>query len=172
MRQLISDVDWESILNPFDLQDAWHYFSTVFDDIIAKSIPLDLPHHKKNIYMSHKALRLKNKKCKLWNRYTATRSVSIYNSYCKTSLRNLTRNLRCTYEKRLVPNCNENPKQFWKYVNSRLRSRPVIDILKKTDDSIAYTDKISCLMIFSLVYSPTKIPVLCHPYLLIEKLQF
>ena len=26
-------------------------------------------------------------------------------------------------------------------VNSRLRSRPVIDILKKTNDSIAYTDK-------------------------------
>ena len=140
MRQLISDVDWESILNPLDLQDAWHYFSTVFDDIIAKSIPLDLPHHKKNIYMSHKAFRLKNKKCKLWNRYTATRSVSIYNLYCKTrnELRNLTWNLHCTYEKRLVSNCNENPR---KYVNSRLMSRSVIDILKKTDNSIAYTDK-------------------------------
>ena len=80
MRQLISDVDWKSILNPLDLQDAWDYFSTVFDDIIAKSIPLDLLHCKKNIYMSHKALGLKNKKCKLWNQYTATRSVSIYNS--------------------------------------------------------------------------------------------
>ena len=72
MRQLISDVDWENILNPLalDLQDAWHYFSTVFDDIVAKSIPLilDLLRPKKNIYMSHKALRLKNKKCKLWNR--------------------------------------------------------------------------------------------------------
>ena len=95
MRQLISDVDWENILNPLDLQDAWHYFSTVFDDIVAKSIPLDLLRPKKNIYMSHKALHLKNKKCKLWNRYIVTGSVSIFNSYCKTrnELRNLTRNL-------------------------------------------------------------------------------
>ena len=37
MRQLISDVDWENILNPLDLQDAWHYFSTVFDDTVANS---------------------------------------------------------------------------------------------------------------------------------------
>ena len=143
MRQLISDIDWENILNPLDLQDAWHYFSTVFDDnIVAKSIPLYLLHSKKNIYMSHKALRLKNKKCKLWNRYIATGSVSIFNSYCKTrnELRNLTRNLHYMHEKKLVSNCN-NSKHFWKYVNSRLRSRPVVDILKKSDDSIVFTDK-------------------------------
>ena len=50
MRQLISDIDWENILN---LLDAWHYFSTIFDDIVAKSIPLNLLRPKKNIYMSH-----------------------------------------------------------------------------------------------------------------------
>ena len=108
MRQLISDVDWENILNPLDLQVAWHYFSTVFDEI--KSIPLDLLRPKKNIYMSHKALRLKNKKCKLWNQYIATGSVSIFNSCCKTrnELCNLTRNLRYMHEKKLVSNCNNS----------------------------------------------------------------
>ena len=61
MHQLISDVDWESILNPLDLKDAWHYFSTVFDNIIAKSIYTSGPTTSqavKNIYMSHKALCL------------------------------------------------------------------------------------------------------------------
>ena len=76
MRRIISDVDWENILNPLDLHDAWHYFSTVFDKTVAKSIPLDLLHPRKNIYMSHKALCLKNKKCNFWNRYIATGSVS------------------------------------------------------------------------------------------------
>ena len=93
--------------------------------------------------MSHKAFRLKNKKCKLWNRYIANRSVSTLNSYCKirNELCNLTRNLRYTHEKKLVSNCNYNSKHFWKYVNSRLRSRPVVDILKKSDGSIVSTDK-------------------------------
>jgi len=143
MRQLISDIDWENDLNPLHLQDAWHYFSTVFDDIVAKCIPLDLPRPKKNIYMTNKALRLKNKKCKLWNRYIATRSPSIFNAYRKTrnELRNLTRNLRYMHEKKLVSNCNNNSKHFWKYVNSRLRSRPAVDILKKSDGSIVSSDK-------------------------------
>ena len=44
------------------------------------------------------------------------------------------------HEKKLVSNCN-NSKHFWKYVNSRLRSQPVVDILKKSDDSIVFTDK-------------------------------
>ena len=50
MRQLISDVDWENDLNPLHLQDAWHYFSTVFDDIVAKCIPLDLRIQEKYLY--------------------------------------------------------------------------------------------------------------------------
>ena len=123
--------------------------------------------------MSHKALHLKNRKCKLWNQYIATGSVSIFNSYCKTrnDLRNLTKNLRYMYEKKLVSNCNFNSKHFWKYVNFRLRSRPVVGILKKSDDSIAFTnkDKSKLFNDFLLVYLPMKTPVLCHPFLLTEK---
>ena len=52
MRQIISNVDWENILNPLDLHDAWHYFSTVFDNTVSKSIPLYLLHPKKNIYVT------------------------------------------------------------------------------------------------------------------------
>ena len=138
MCQLISNVDWEDVLNPLDLHNAWDYFSATFDDIVLKCIPLEVPRPKKNIYITHKALRLKNKKCKLWNRYMATKSPSTYHSYCqaRNTLRSLTRNLRYSHEKNLVSNFNSNTKHFWKYVNSRLRSRP----LKKSDNSIVYSD--------------------------------
>ena len=55
MRRLISDVDWESTLNHLDLQDAWDYFSSVFDDTVTKCIPLDLPRPKK-IFICHTKL--------------------------------------------------------------------------------------------------------------------
>ena len=68
-----------------------------------------------------------------------TKSPSTYHSYCqaRNTLRSLTRNLRYSHKKNLV---SSNTKQFWKYVNSRLRSRPVIDSLKKPDNSIVYSD--------------------------------
>ena len=143
MCQLISNVDWEETLNPLNFSEAWHYFSTVFDDTVLECIPLEIPRLKKNTFMSHKALRLKNKKCKLWNRYTATSSLSTYHSYCqvRNTLHSLTRNLRYSYEKKLASNFNSNTKHFWKYVNTRLKSRPVIDSLKKSDDTVVYSDE-------------------------------
>ena len=47
MCQLISNVDWEDALNPFDLHNAWDYFSATFNDIVLKCIPLEVPRPKK-----------------------------------------------------------------------------------------------------------------------------
>ena len=118
-------------------------FSTTFDDAVHRCIPLDVPRPKKNVYLTHNALRLKNKKCKLWNRYTTTKTPTAYYSYCqaRNALRSLTRNLHCSYEKELVLNPKSSTKQFWKYVNSRMRSRPVINSLKKADGSTVYSDE-------------------------------
>ena len=72
-----------------------------------------------------------------------TNSLSTYSSYCqaRNTLCSLTRNLRYSYKKKLASNFNVNTKLFWKYVNSHLKSHPVIDSLKKSDDSIVYTDE-------------------------------
>ena len=34
MKQALSDVDWESILDPLDTNDAWLLFKTIFQDIV------------------------------------------------------------------------------------------------------------------------------------------
>ena len=79
MRHLISNVEWNDTLKLLNLHDAWHYFSTTFDSIIAECIPLDCQDQRKTyVYICHQALHLKNKKYKLWNRYVATKSPIIY----------------------------------------------------------------------------------------------
>ena len=51
---------------------------------------------KKSIYMTLEAIRLKNKKSKLWKRYLATKSHFGWVNYrsSKNTLRSLTRRLR------------------------------------------------------------------------------
>ena len=99
-----SHAQQNDILKLLNLHDAWHYFSTTFDSIIAECIPLDVLRPKKNVYVSHQALHLKNKKCKPWNQFMTTKSPTVYKSYCqaRNSLCSLTRNLHDTYEKKLV----------------------------------------------------------------------
>ncbi|KAI8481821.1 hypothetical protein Bbelb_404260 [Branchiostoma belcheri] len=58
----------------------------------------------------------------------------------RNSLRGLTRKLCTDFEHRLAKDIKNNPKAFWKYVNSRLQVRQKVGSLVRTDGSIAQTD--------------------------------
>ena len=98
---------------------------------------------KKNIYMTNAAMRLKNKKSRLWLRYLASKSRYDRNNYikCKNDLRQLTRKLRRDYEQELARIVKSKPKAFWKYVKSKLKTKPQIPALTKPDGSKASTPK-------------------------------
>lgn len=57
------------------------------------------------------------------------------------TLRNLTRSLRKDFEKKLASEIKHNPKAFWKYANSKLRTRSKISDLDCGDGNIASSDK-------------------------------
>ena len=72
----------------------------------------------------------------------------------------MTRSLRRDYEYKLASNCNVNVKQFWKYVNSRLKIRPSISALKQPDNSVTHSDqeKSELFNDFLQVYLQKKLP--------------
>ena len=96
--------------------------------------------------MTHNALRLKNRKCKLWNKYRLTNSPSDFQLYChsRNELHSLTRSLRKMYESNLASDRKMNAKCFWKYVNSCLKVRPVINAIRCEDNSIADSNQEKC----------------------------
>ena len=73
----------------------------------------------------------------------ATKSPVVYQQYCnvRNKLRYMTRSLRREYEYKLASNRNVNVKQFWKYVISRLKTRPSISALKRPDNSVTHSDQ-------------------------------
>ena len=98
---------------------------------------------KRNLYMNNEAIRLKNKKQKLWKKYSVSRSARDYDQFlkCKNQLRSMTRMLRKNFEKTLAKKSKISPKPFWSYVKSRLKTRPKIPTLSKQDGSKAFTSK-------------------------------
>jgi len=107
--------------------------------------PLD----KGKIYfMTRATLHLKNRKCKLWNKYQQSRSSSDYHVYChcRNNLLSLTRSLHRNYETNLASSRTTNVRQFWKYVNSRLKTRPSINSLRREDNSLVDSDQDKCHM--------------------------
>ena len=97
------------------------------------------PRKKNNMYMTNDAIRLKNKKHLLWKRYINTKSSYDHSAFvtCKNRLRNLTRHLRAEYENNIVRKIKSKPKIFWKYVNSKLKTREKIPTLNNMDGTFS-----------------------------------
>ena len=72
-----------------------------------------------------------------------SKAVRDYTAFKDTSnkLRSLTRNLRRKHKANLVSNIAKNPKSFWRYVNTSLKTRLDIDAIKRIDGSLASSDQ-------------------------------
>ena len=66
-----------------------------------------------------------------------------YLAYTKArnALRTLTRNLRKQFERQIANNVKENPKAFWSYVRSRMKTRPVIGNIEDMDGKLHTSDE-------------------------------
>ena len=91
---------------------------------------------RKNIYMTPRATRLKNKKDKLWKMYEAVPCAFNYLNFTSTTV---------LYQS--VPNCKTKPKQFWTYSNSKLKMKANIPTLKDDQGNLAKTDKEKAAML-------------------------
>ena len=143
MRTLFEAIDWEDALNSSNIHQAWDVFASYYESILMECVLCHVPKtKKKNIYMTREALRIKKKKCKLWKQYKLSGTTTDYSLYCKArnELRSLTRSLRKLYEEKITCNIKTNQKVFWKYVNSRLKSRSSINCLQHPDGSMAHTN--------------------------------
>jgi len=128
MRELLNAVNWEESIGSLEITEAWNLFSTTLDSAIDACIPTFCPSTKKNLYMTKEALHQKNVKNRLWRQYLQTRLSRDYTLFTKArnNLRSLTRKLRRNFEKSIVTNIKQNPKSFWKYANSRLKTKAKI----------------------------------------------
>ena len=99
------------------------------------------PREKKNVYINSEVFTLKMKN-KLWKKYRLTHCPSDLSNYksVNNQLRSLTRNLKNDYERQLVHSTVSNPKVFWQYVNSKMKTRSVISELLCPDGSLVNSD--------------------------------
>ena len=74
----------------------------------------------------------KKKEEKLWRTYRNTGDVLDHARFtqCRNQLWSLTRKLRRKFEEDLARNIKTNPKAFWRYSNTRLKTKSRLDDLR------------------------------------------
>ena len=93
--------------------------------------------------MNWTAFQLRKKKKMLWSKYRLTLDAMDHARFarCKNQLRKLTRNLRQEYESRLAADLKNNPKAFWCYTSSRLKTKCRVEDLRDEGGTLMTDDQ-------------------------------
>ncbi|XP_019622026.1 PREDICTED: uncharacterized protein LOC109468213 [Branchiostoma belcheri] len=139
----LSGINWDTRLKNKSFDEAYSDFIDVLQASIDSHVPLSNEKtSKKNLYTTQEVKRLSKKKRANWDHYTITGDEVDYAWYTATrnDLRKL-RRLRYEFESNLARDIKQNPKSFWKYVNSRLKTKTTIGDLKMADGTMTSSKK-------------------------------
>ena len=129
----LSDINWD-IMEEMNVEQCWDFFSQNVKEVINDTIPLhkDPKKKPKPPWMDNYCLKLVEQKYRAWKRYTFSRNRVDYLHYCQ--IRNkVSRSVRYAkrkFERGISLEAKENPKSFWKFVNSKMKTRSGIGDLK------------------------------------------
>ena len=147
IREKLSEINWDKELEGKNTQDSWTKIKLTVHKLIDNHIPKKRNSNSnrptKPLWMNDKAMAAIKKKRDSFKRYLQTREGADYQSYAK--FRNQakweTRKAKREYEKHIAKQTKKNPKAFFRYANSKLKTRSGVADLHKEDGSTTKTDQ-------------------------------
>jgi len=158
-------IDWDALLDPFqnDANSQFKVFHEVLQQVCNRCIPCvssDTATKKHRPPMNRDMRRLIHRKNRLWTRYMETKDILKYDEYrkCRNRVRTITRKAKREYELNLAMKVRSEPKNFWNYANSKLKTRCRIPDLYVNSNNSQLTsndqDKVEVLSnFFASVYT-------------------
>jgi hypothetical protein len=138
----IRKIDWDLKLEDLNTCDAWSSIEDIISNEMEENIPKSRAKKRKS-YINKQAERKMKKKYYHWKRFCETNSgrdhAELKNE--RNSLRHLTRKLQKEFEKDLIKKLKKDPKAFWRYANSKLKTRSKIADLLKSDGTLTQTEE-------------------------------
>lgn len=147
IRKDIGSTNWDEELKDKNTEDTW---STIKDRIkmleenyIPKLFGQNGKRPRRPLWMSEKAFDVVKKKHEAFKKYMGTKGGSDYQNYAK--FRNQAkweiRKAKRAFERNVAMQAKSNPKAFYKYANSKLKTKTGIADLEKEDGTLTDNDK-------------------------------
>ena len=127
IRRDLSAVNWADELQG-DANDQWQVFRLIVKQLEERYVPLKKEKSRKKApWMSYKAVKLENKKRKLYKKYKNTKHPAYVKATREAAIE--LRRAKRNFERKLAKNIDTDKKSFYAYVRSRSRSRPTVGTL-------------------------------------------
>lgn len=145
MREYLMDIDWKTRLENENIQSAWNIFQENISYVIDEFVPVTCNSIKSNNqpWINKEVLKHIKEKKQTFNKYIKRPTLERWNLY--TEKRNLstaiTDSTRSNFETKVCRNSKDNPKTFWKYVNSKQKKQSQLSCLQDTNSILCYDDQ-------------------------------
>ena len=150
--ELMKSIDWKAEFDqyPDDINRQWDFFKSKYLEAEAQCIPKKLVYvdgklsKKFSIPLDRANLKKIKKKNKLWSKKRkemASEEEKLQYNKLRNQIRRLTRKGKKIMEKNIAKEAKSNPKNFWKYTQSKLKTRVGIPdlVMSDTEDPPVYT---------------------------------
>jgi hypothetical protein len=149
MKEELMLVNWDTLIEGKNLNETWNIFECIMNDLIKKHVPLNKPRSDKSkrakpLWMTKEAAEAIRSKEKSFHLYRKFSNLHPYTKYAKArnECNRKIKNAKLNFEKKLVSEIRTNPKVFWKYVKSKLKTKDnIADLVKDDSGSLTNTDK-------------------------------
>lgn len=139
----LNNVEWEDLLSEGSIDDYWDRFADELSMSCAENIPVRKPKHKNydTPWMNEDTLSAVQNKRKMWKKYKYCKNEINKQRYeqAKTYSNMKVREAQEKYEKDIVTKVKDDPKVFWRYVQSKTKVKENIQCIIDENGEL-YTD--------------------------------
>ena len=148
MREMMRSRDWEMELSDKTVDERWITTMGTINDATRKCIPKRRSHGKgirkkmKPVWMNEKVTAAVKKKTEAYTKYRQSREGTDYINYRRSAnrVKAEVRKAVRTFEKMIAMEAKKNPKAFFNYARSRMKTRTGISDLEYPDGRMAHAD--------------------------------
>ena len=144
MNTCLAETDWSSKFSELSVDEAWKSFASELNTVMKKYIPKSIPkkNGRRKIWMTKEATAKYRKKQRAWKHYQKTKHYMDYVRATteKNEFTTLVRNLNREFEHNLAKNLKMNPKDFWRYCKSKLKSKSRLGDIQTKEGSLTSDD--------------------------------
>jgi hypothetical protein len=137
-----ASIDWNFRLEDVKCEEAWEIFKQEYHNAVKESVPIKKPRNSsKPLWMKSRVNKSVKKKHKMYMKYRRTQRYKDYLDYVKQ--RNMTkkivRDAQASYEKKIMKEFKEKPKQLYNYVRSKQKVKAGISRLEDEEGNLTNT---------------------------------
>ena len=146
LRHELNSTDWNAELSDKSINEMWDKFSSILNKAVSDCIPkknTSTNCKSKPLWMNKDATVAILAKKKAWKSYKYSRSQESYSQYAlaRDKCSKVVKDAKKSYEKKIACESKSNSKAFWKYVNSKRKTKDSIGVLNTPNNSAATTDQ-------------------------------